>query len=53
MDSEDDTIRVGIDNGNRRLVEVIQMAAQLESVAVLKPGLADVFEAHGHALRDR
>ncbi len=51
-------LHVGVDAGDRRLAEVVTLAAssdfQIRSVQVARPSLADVFLAHtGHALRDR
>ena len=51
-------LQVGVDEGDRRLAEVVTLAAssdfQIRSVQVARPSLADVFLAHtGHALRDR
>jgi len=51
-------LQVGVDAGDRRLAEVVTLAAssdfQIRSVQVARPSLADVFLAHtGHALRDR
>ena len=51
-------LQVGVDEGDRRLAEVVTLAAasdfQIRAVQVARPSLADVFLAHtGHALRDR
>ena len=50
-------IQLGVDNGDRRLVQILGLAAesdfQVHAVSVSRPSLADVFLAHtGHALRD-
>jgi ABC-2 type transport system ATP-binding protein len=51
-------VQLGVDSGDRRLVEVIQRAADagfdVAEVSVAKPTLGDVFLRHtGRALRDR
>jgi ABC-2 type transport system ATP-binding protein len=56
-DSPRQTIQVGVDQGDRRLVEVLNIAAakgfQVQSVTVTRPSLGQVFLAHtGYALRD-
>lgn len=56
--AEEDSLQVGVDDGSRRLVEVVQLAMQngfqIEDVSVSRPGLGDVFLKHtGHALRDQ
>ena len=61
-DSGDDTpelqvVQVGVDQGDRRLVAVLDIAAkqgfQVQSVTVTRPSLGQVFLAHtGYALRD-
>jgi ABC-2 type transport system ATP-binding protein len=50
-------LQVGVDAGDRRLAEVVSLAAandfQIRAASVARPSLADVFLAHtGHALRD-
>jgi ABC-2 type transport system ATP-binding protein len=51
------TIQVGVDQGDQRLVAVLKIAAahafQVQSVTVTRPSLGQVFLAHtGYALRD-
>lgn len=51
------TVQVGVDQGDRRLVAVLNIAAaqgfQVQSVTVTRPSLGQVFLAHtGYALRD-
>jgi ABC-2 type transport system ATP-binding protein len=51
-------IQVGVDNGNRRLAEVIILASsnsfQIEDISIAKPTLGDVFLKYtGRQLRDR
>jgi ABC-2 type transport system ATP-binding protein len=51
------TVQVGVDQGDRRLVSVLNIAAaqgfQVQSVTVTRPSLGQVFLAHtGYALRD-
>jgi ABC-2 type transport system ATP-binding protein len=50
-------IQIGVDNGNRRLADVVSRASGngylIEDVAVARPSLGDVFLKHtGRALRD-
>jgi ABC-2 type transport system ATP-binding protein len=50
-------IQVGVDAGDRRLVELVQLAGaegfHVSEISVSKPSLADVFLAYtGHELRD-
>ena len=54
----DGLIQLGVDVGNRRLVEVITLATDngfaVEDISVTKPSLGDVFLKHtGRQLRDR
>jgi len=54
----DGLIQLGVDAGNRRLVEVITLATDngfaVEDISVTKPSLGDVFLKHtGRQLRDR
>lgn len=56
-DGDDGLLRIYVDNGNRRLAEVIVAASgngyNVEDIAVARPSLGDVFLHHtGHALRD-
>jgi ABC-2 type transport system ATP-binding protein len=51
------TIQLGVDNGDRRLAEIVALAASsaltIHTISVSKPTLSDVFFAHtGRALRD-
>lgn len=50
-------LQVGVDNGDRRLVEVVRAAGDasfhIQEISVSRPSLADVFLSHtGRALRD-
>jgi len=50
-------VQIGVDAGERRLVEMVQLAAEegfhIHEVSVAKPSLGDVFLAFtGHELRD-
>lgn len=50
-------IQIGVDQGNRRLAEIVTIATQdgfmIEDLAVARPGLGDVFlKVTGRALRD-
>jgi len=54
----DGTLQIGVDQGNRRLADVIGLAARdgvtVREVSVTKPSLDDVFLKHtGRQLRDR
>jgi ABC-2 type transport system ATP-binding protein len=54
----DELIQLGVDQANRRLVELVSLAAQdgftLEDISVAKPSLGDVFLKYtGRRLRDR
>ena len=51
-------IQVGVDSGNRRLVEIVETANrsdfEIEDISVSKPSLGDVFLKHtGRQLRDK
>jgi ABC-2 type transport system ATP-binding protein len=51
-------IQIGVDSGNRRLAEVVTLAAsngfRIEDISVAKPSLGDVFLKYtGHQLRDK
>jgi ABC-2 type transport system ATP-binding protein len=51
-------IQVGVDSGNRRLVEIVETAnrsdLKIEDISVSKPGLGDVFLKYtGRQLRDK
>ena len=51
-------LQIGVDQGNRRLVALLNLAAannfQIHEVTVSRPSLGEVFLAHtGHALRDK
>lgn len=57
ISASDDLIQVGVDSGNRRLVEVISAAGdngfRIEDVSVAKPQLGDVFLKYtGRQFRD-
>jgi ABC-2 type transport system ATP-binding protein len=52
-----DLIQIGVDSGNRRLVEIVSLAAEsgfaIEDISVAKPSLGDVFLKYtGRAFRD-
>ena len=54
----DELIQIGVDSGNRRLAEVVSMAAQsnftIEDISVATPSLGDVFLKYtGRQLRDK
>lgn len=54
----DDLVSVGVDDGNRRLVRIVEIANRsefiIEDISVSKPGLSDVFLKHtGRQLRDK
>lgn len=56
-DAADQIVTIGVDNGARRVAEIIGVAAgaafQINEVTITRPGLGDVFLAHtGRALRD-
>jgi len=58
LNTADRVIQVGVDNGNRRLAEVVTLADgngfQIEDISIAKPTLGDVFLKHtGRQLRDR
>ncbi len=51
------SLNIGVDSGNKRLVEIVQLAAEtgfvIEDVSVTKPSLGDVFlQVTGHRFRD-
>lgn len=57
-DSGNGLLQIGVDSGNRRLAEVVTVAAgndfTIEEISVAKPSLGDVFLKHtGRQLRDR
>lgn len=57
MDDQTGLVQVYVDNGNRRLVEIVQAASgngfSVEDIAVTQPTLGDVFLQYtGHAFRD-
>ena len=54
----DGLIKIGIDSGNKRLAEVVSLAARsdflIEEISVTKPSLGDVFLKYtGRQLRDK
>jgi ABC-2 type transport system ATP-binding protein len=56
--AERQTVQIGVDQGDQRLVSVLNIAAangfQVQSVTVTRPTLGQVFLAHtGYALRDQ
>jgi len=58
INSTDDIIQIGVDSGNRRLVEIIETANKsefiIEDISVAKPSLGDVFLKYtGRHLRDK
>ena len=51
-------IQIGVDSGNRRLVQVVSAASEsdfrIEDISYAKPSLGDVYLKYtGHQLRDR
>lgn len=57
IDERDGWVQIYVDNGSRRLVEIVQAASgngfSVEDIAVVQPSLGDVFLRYtGHALRD-
>jgi len=55
--AQDRVIQVGVDQGNRRLAEIVARASgngyQIEDISVARPTLGDVFLKYtGRALRD-
>lgn len=57
IDEGDNLVQIFVDNGNRRLVDVVQAASgngfSVDDIAVSQPGLGDVFLRYtGHKLRD-
>ena len=58
FNSANGIIQIGVDSGNRRLVEIVETAInsgyKIEDISVAKPGLGDVFLKYtGRQLRDR
>jgi ABC-2 type transport system ATP-binding protein len=58
FNSANGTIQIGVDNGNRRLVEIVETAVKdkfkIEDISVSKPSLGDVFLKYtGRQLRDK
>lgn len=58
VNASDAIIQIGVDSGNRHLVEIIEIANRseykIEEIAVSKPNLGDVFLKYtGHQLRDK
>lgn len=58
MPAQRQTVQIGVDQGDQRLVSVLNIAAangfQVQSVTVTRPTLGQVFLAHtGYALRDQ
>ncbi len=58
FNSSDGIIQIGVDSGNRRLVEIVETANKsgfmIEDISVAKPSLGDVFLKHtGRQLRDK
>jgi ABC-2 type transport system ATP-binding protein len=54
----DCVVQIGVDSGNRRLAEVVSVAAgddyRIEDISVAKPSLGDVFLTYtGRQLRDK
>jgi ABC-2 type transport system ATP-binding protein len=57
LSAADGVIQIGVDSGNRRLVEVVSIAGEkgfrIEEISVAKPGLGDVFLKYtGRHFRD-
>ena len=58
FNSSNGLIQIGVDSGNRRLVEIVESANQsgfeIEDISVAKPSLGDVFlKFTGRQLRDK
>ncbi|MEJ2208370.1 MAG: ATP-binding cassette domain-containing protein [Anaerolineae bacterium] len=58
IDESEQDIRIGVDNGNHRLPELVGLASQdgfvIQDVSIAKPSLGDVFLKYtGRQLRDR
>jgi ABC-2 type transport system ATP-binding protein len=58
LNASDGIIQIGVDSGNRRLVEIIETALKhgfkIEDISVSKPSLGDVFLKYtGRQLRDK
>jgi len=58
FNSANGTIQIGVDHGNRRLVEIVETAVKnefhIDDIAVSKPSLGDVFLKYtGRQLRDK
>lgn len=58
VNSANGLIQIGVDSGNKRLVELIELANSsdysIEDVSISKPSLGDVFLKYtGHQLRDK
>ena len=58
FNSSDGIIQIGVDSGNRRLVEIVETANKsgfvIEDISVAKPSLGDVFLKYtGRQLRDK
>jgi ABC-2 type transport system ATP-binding protein len=58
FNSANGTIQIGVDHGNRRLVEIVETAVKnefkIEDISVSKPSLGDVFLKYtGRQLRDK
>ena len=58
FNASDGIIQIGVDSGNRRLVEIVETANQsgfkIEDISVSKPSLGDVFLKYtGRQLRDK
>lgn len=56
-DAQDGAVTIHVDNGNRRLAEIVNAASSnglnIDDISVARPGLGDVFLHYtGHALRD-
>jgi ABC-2 type transport system ATP-binding protein len=58
FNASDGIIQIGVDSGNRRLVEIVETANksdfEIEDISVSKPSLGDVFLKYtGRQLRDK
>jgi ABC-2 type transport system ATP-binding protein len=58
LNSTNGVIQIGVDHGNRRLVEIVETAVKgefkIEDISVSKPSLGDVFLKYtGRQLRDK
>jgi ABC-2 type transport system ATP-binding protein len=58
VDESEEIIQIGVDNGNHRLAELVDLASRdgfsITDIGIAKPSLGDVFLKYtGRQLRDR